>query len=110
MSVYLNIDGEDGEQLASNKGWSDFCEWVEGLDVDAFPELSILRDHGWTQEIPAMLAELDKAVAESPPSDEVPGLAATIKALRDACASNKDAEVFTIGDGFAAAEAEEAAS
>lgn len=68
MSVFLTNDEDPGDQVASNLGWSDFGAWVDTLDVDMFPHLGQLWEHGVTEPVSALQAELATALRDFPPA------------------------------------------
>lgn len=96
MSVYATLDGEISDQIASNGGYGDFGRWVDGLDVDAFPQLVHLREHGWTQNLPDFRQQLNQALEENPPGPDTEEMAKGLSDLLD----KNDAEVLTVSEGF----------
>jgi len=75
MSYYLVVGGEDWKQVASLSGWAEFREWAEGQDAG---ELHHLIDHGWSQDIPVLEEQLNKAIEEGEPSRDVEDIATAI--------------------------------
>ncbi len=85
MSIYAQFD-EDGsqEQIASNRGWSEFGDWVETLNATDFPGLAALWEHGFASDVPALTSEVAKAVKSAPPSKDVKTIAKfLLSALRE---------------------------
>ena len=94
MSYYLVVGGKDWTQVASLSGWAEFREWVEGQPGDG---LRHLVDHGWGQDIPALEAELKKALTDDPPVSDVEDIAlAMIEALKN---RQPDHESVILTDG-----------
>lgn len=98
MSVYLTFDESAGEQVASNLGWTDFGNWVDDLDVGQFPHVVSLWEHGYTNEISKLIAELKIAIEQSEPTAK--GLAKTIDQLIEMLHFEKNQEVVFINDGM----------
>lgn len=67
MSYYLNIDGEQVGQLASNSGWGDFGRWAESLDADNHGEVALLYRNGGSDTLDTLETELRDAMKTSPP-------------------------------------------
>jgi hypothetical protein len=40
MSIYVEFGDDEPEQIASNKGWSEFGDWVESLNVKKYPQIT----------------------------------------------------------------------
>lgn len=95
MSIYAQVD-DNQTQVASNTGWGEFTRWVDGLDVDANESLIHLADYGWTENISDAAAQLDAALAASPPSDDK--VLSTAKVLLQALQAG--GSVATITDGM----------
>ena len=90
MSMYLSIDGTPPQDLASNRGWGDFCRWAEQLeDADA---ISHLVHHGWTEDCDELKAELGQAKGMA--DESILPIIATIEAV---CGTDN---VLTITDGL----------
>ncbi len=94
MSRYAQFD-EDGNQyqFASNQGWSEFGDWIESLDEDTYPQLHELWDNGTTQAIAETIEQLEHALEENPPSDNV---AASADLLLTALHSNTNSNTLLI--------------
>lgn len=104
MSTYAQFD-EDGEQyqIASNTGWSEFGDWCESLDVEQFPNIVQLFEHGATEDLPALAEEMPKALEANPPDDKTAGVADNLlQALR----ANEGAGVILITNGVSPADPE----
>jgi YHS domain-containing protein len=90
MSIYLSIDGEEAEQVASNQGWSDLTAWADTQDA---PELAHLLEYGWTEPASALAEEL--VGLDEPNQEDVKttlvGLVAVVGGLKD--------EVVTVTNG-----------
>ena len=100
MSIYAQFD-EDGsqEQIASNRGWSEFGDWVETLNANDFPTLAALWEHGATSDIRGLTSEVAKAVKSAPPSKDVKTIA---KFLLSALRGNAKAGCVLVTNGMKA--------
>ena len=87
MSAYLTIDGKEPTDLASNVGWGSVCEWIDGLDSNAYPDLVHLREHGWSEPASAVREQLAAAMQDSPAeghaADVIANLLETLAGLGD---------------------------
>jgi len=94
MSRYAQFD-EDGNQyqFASNKGWSEFGDWIESLDAATYPQIRELWDNGSTQAIPETIEQFEHALEENPPSENV---AASAELLLTALHSNTNAGTLLV--------------
>lgn len=94
----MTDENGEGVQVASNTGWSEFCEWVDTTDVEDYPSLHHLTTFGFGND-PADLAEdIQVALDEDDPEDDDVKSVATglIKAL----AAMKDAEIVIVSNGM----------
>lgn len=98
MSIYAALDGEIAEQVATNKGWGDFCRWVESIEADGLGQLTT---DGLAEDLGGLAAELESALADNEPGADV---ASVGKTLLEIIQGRGDAEVLTITDGLAPAE------
>jgi len=97
MSLYIQFD-EDGNQyqVASNLGWSEFGDWVDGLDAEKYPQLVQLWEHGVSEDVPAITAEITTALADDDPDD--PNIKDVAESVLHALNANPTAEtVLTTG-------------
>jgi hypothetical protein len=69
MSIYFSPDESPGAMVSSNKGWGDFCRWVETLG-DEFDELHRLCEHGWNEPVSDVIQQLKSAAQSNPPDDQ----------------------------------------
>lgn len=100
MSQYVSTEAMEMEQVASNLGWSEFCDWVGTLEVEAHPALHELATFGYTNDAGELLDELDDAVeASPPPSADVADVA---EELADFLEGKEDAEIVVISNGMTA--------
>lgn len=99
MSIYLQF-GEEQEQVASNKGWSDFGTWADALDHKQYPRVVHLWEHGWIEDVGALTQELTAAQTKAAPSDDT--VAATLAGIIAAAITNADADAAVVTDGFSA--------
>lgn len=94
MSRYAQFD-EDGNQyqIASNLGWSQFGDWVDTLDAEKYPALVQLWEHGNTGDLEALRSQLDSALIDSPPHQDVIDSAELLLAALN---KNTEAEVLLV--------------
>lgn len=97
--MYLQF-GTDGiqEQFASNRGWSDFITWADGLDPAKYPELLHLCDHGWSQNLDDLEKELAVATDKEPPEDENVGQ--TLAAIAESMQGRDYEDVVGVTNGM----------
>ena len=98
MSIYAQFD-EDGNQyqIATNKGWSLFGDWVDSLSAKEFPALVQLWEHGFTQEFKKAGDDIGRALKHHAPDENVSGIA---KALLAAMKREKKANTLLITNGM----------
>lgn len=104
MSQYVSTEAGEMEQVASNLGWSEFCDWVGTLDIDTYPHLHALVTFGFDQDIEALGDELDAAVEASPPSEDVADIA---EELADFLEGKGDAGIVVVSSGMTEDDGEE---
>lgn len=96
MGYYVVIDGVYTQPLATFRGWADFKLWICGFEDKEFFHTKHLIDHGWDQELPQMLADLQEMLRHNPPTH----IASTIKDLIHTIKSGpKNPEVIVLTDG-----------
>ncbi len=71
MSFEAVLDTDEAVQVASNTGWFDATDWFETLDMDDYPEIAHLNEHGWNEPSAKVADELDAALESEPPDDDV---------------------------------------
>ena len=98
MSYYVAFDGELSDQVATNTGWADFGRWVDDLDDKVYPELVHLREHGWSQRLDSLGADLVDAVEHHAPDDA--DTLSVVASLQAQLHNRGGAEVATITDGM----------
>jgi hypothetical protein len=104
MSVSIAFgDGPEGApgtevQVATNKGWSDVVDWVEGLDPETYPELTLLTAAGECGDLPGLVAEIEDALRDDAPEDE--SVATTLAGLAEAVKARQDQPYVIVSDGF----------
>ena len=67
MSITIAIDDGASDEVATNRGWGDFCRWAETLGVERFHDIVHLTERGWSEPADEFVRQLRAAVAESPP-------------------------------------------
>jgi hypothetical protein len=71
MSYDITNEHGDGDQVATTTGWNEFCDWVDGLDIDDYLEVKHLAQHGWERDLPDLKDQLVKARQEAKPDPDV---------------------------------------
>lgn len=69
MSIYLAFDHRPGVFAASNRGWTQFGEWVNSLEGS--DEVAHLCQYGWNEPASGVVSEMESALKQSPPSDQL---------------------------------------
>jgi SPP1 gp7 family putative phage head morphogenesis protein len=96
---YTAIIGGDKEfQFVTTTGWLEFKNWaIENLPEDEFPEIAQLVDHSLSQEIPALIEEIESAKDVDGPTYIQKTLARLGEILSSA--TSEDGSIF-LSDGF----------
>lgn len=90
MSRYANFDTTDNTyQIASNLGWTEIGTWVDSLDHESYPALVQLWEHGSTSDVSALIEEIEAAIEDSTPNDDVK---ASLELLLEALHENDSSE------------------
>lgn len=97
MSQYLSTEAEEMVQVASNRGWSDLCEWVSGLSIDDHPSLHHLVKFGYDNDPGDLRDEVRAALESDPPADDI---ASTARGLADFADDHEDADIIIVSDGM----------
>ena len=129
MSISLTIDGQDHGQIATNRGWTEFTDWIlsqpteratgyRAGDLARYSELRHLAFHGWTDQVATVCIELKrvlKAVKNESQYETEPDITEHIsigdellerlKLLQDDGGIHNET-VCTIGDGTGAGDDE----
>lgn len=66
----METDEGDAVQVATNRGWRDFREWVETLDACANPDLAEFTAEGHCDCLQGLAKQLCAALKTSPPQVE----------------------------------------
>jgi hypothetical protein len=98
MSQIIINEHDEQNQVATNLGWSEFCEWAETLDLNKYFEVQHLVLHGWERDLTELADELEQAIEENPLSDNV---SRTAKAIIDFIHKHKS-EIVMITNGVEA--------
>lgn len=97
MSFYLQVDGIQVDQIASNTGWGDFGRWAKLLDPDQFGEVRSLYENGWTDEPAKLMDELgDASKDENLDAD----CASVVSAIIITLEGRENSEVVSVTDGM----------
>ncbi len=99
MSQYVSTENEEMEQVATNLGWSEFCEWVATLDVEDCPSLHHLCTFGYDNDPEDIPGEIAAALEASPPPDDVRSTADGLAAF---CEAHADADIVIVSNGMTA--------
>ena len=103
MSQYISTENNELDQIASNQGWSDFCDWVKTLPMDDYPSLCHLVEFGRDNDPELARDDIEDAIENYKPSDDV---AETANGLVDFLATHLKAEIILVSNGMMAGEAE----
>lgn len=95
MSIYAQFDDGEQKHLASNLGWSEFCQWAESLDSEQFPEVLHLSQHGWEQELESLIQQLEQS-----PEPESENVGSTRESLIAILSGRGTADVLLVTDGM----------
>lgn len=80
MGLYLQTDGGDQIELATNQGWSLVGDWIDTIEGK---QLKQLWEHGWAEPVSDVLAEIENATApeDKDVADTVSQLAKSLKGI-----------------------------
>lgn len=99
MSQSISTENEEMVQIASNQGWSDFCDWVQELSIDKYPSLHHLVAFGYDNDADDLANELDLALDEEDAEEDI---VSTIEGMIDFLEQHDDAEIIIVGNGVTA--------
>lgn len=71
MSRYLTVEDQEGIEISSNTGWSQFIDWVDGLDENEFPDLKRFADEGNSDDAQKLRDQIEEAQNDSAPIPDV---------------------------------------
>ncbi len=97
MSEYVSTTEQEMVQVATTTGWSDFCDWIDELDVDESPWLHHLVTFGFANDAEMLFDEIETAIRNSKPSVDVKDVAA---GFLEFLGEHQDAEIVIIGNGM----------
>ncbi len=97
MSEYVSTTEQEMIQVATTSGWGDFCDWVKETEVDDYPWLHSLVTFGFANDAEMLFDEIETAIRNSKPSDDVKDVAA---GLLEFLGEHQDAEIVIIGNGM----------
>lgn len=83
MSIYAIIDGSEPIFFSSNSGWADVCIWADELDEVEFEALVALTEHGGTEDVQELRAQLQQAMSKKKPEESVSKTLAELMDLID---------------------------
>lgn len=70
MGLKVIIGGTDERDLATGKGWDDFCKFCDDLSLDKYEEIIRFSEHGLSQELDDLKSQLVLArKSENPDAD-----------------------------------------
>ena len=85
MGLYIHVDSEEGDALASNAGWGDVCRYVKALPTADAPSLKHLCAYGWCQDVDALKSEIPAVLKSHEPKPDVKAtLTAMAKSIKAA--------------------------
>lgn len=97
MSVYIAIGGQLGDQFATNRGMTDFTQWVRRLSANEYPLLNHLVDWGWTMNPSGLRDEMVRALRIAKPKRSV---AASVRELLVRLSSSGEGQTVVITNGM----------
>lgn len=93
MTLHAIVDKVAIDQVATIKGWDDFCNWV---DQQECTEMAHLIEHGCAVNMRLLAAEIDKAIANS---DPVEGVLDIARGIEEIARNHLNAKLLVISDG-----------
>ncbi len=105
MSYEIMTEDQEGTAVATNTGWSDFCEWAETLDLENYFEVRHLAEHGFEKDLKELAEEIDEGLEEFPP--DVKGVEDTARGIIAFINENPDAEMVMVTNGVVNADEDE---
>lgn len=78
IEIFRSEDDRPQIEVATNLGWAQFIEHVQGLDIDDYQELYQLAEHGVTDDSDSLIDELSIAIDVSGMDDAVLGVAQNV--------------------------------
>ena len=99
MSQYISDENGEQDQVASNLGWSLFCEWAETLDPIKFLEVRHLCEQGWEQDLDDLAEQLQEGIETEGVSPDIIDIAEGIIAFIDD-GEVDDREIVMITNGI----------
>lgn len=101
MSVCLDFgddrDDQPSVQVATNRGWSDVLDWAAEHEPDAYPALFGLLQHGVSEELAAIVEEIEGVLDRDRPDSDV---ADTLGTIADAVADHVDDGIAVVSSQF----------
>lgn len=97
MSQYISDEHGNQGQVATNSGWSEFCEWVAKLDAVKFLEVRHLCEQGWEQDLDDLAVEVQEAIDDLEPSADIIDIGESIVGFLD---DGEDRELVMITNGI----------
>ncbi len=105
MSYEIMTEDKEATSVATNTGWSDFCEWGESLDLENYFEVHHLVEHGWEKDLKELAEEIDEGLEEFPP--DVKGVEDTARGIITFINENTEAEMVMVTNGVVNADDDE---
>lgn len=99
MGLSLQIDLEEAQPLASNRGWSDLIAWAESLPAKKSKAIRHLCEYGWEDDLSGLEEEIVEALGDAPPHDHHV-LTTVITLLGRLKSAEKGATVASVTDGW----------
>jgi hypothetical protein len=69
MAQYISTEDMEMDQVATNQGWADFCDWARS--AKNAPELEHLASKGWANDFLALQEQIEEALEYDPPDEDV---------------------------------------
>jgi hypothetical protein len=99
MAYEIMTEDQEGEPIGTSQGWPDFCEWVDSLDEDSYPELVAFTEEGDTYVPKELMLEVKRAVQAEDPE---PDIKDTARGLFDFLKAHRNAEMVMVVSGVTA--------
>jgi len=97
MSQYLSTTEREMVQIASNMGWSEFCDWVDTTEIDDYPWMHNLVLHGFANDAESLADEIETAIEDASPSKDVASVA---EGIVEFARGHEDAEIIIVSNGM----------
>lgn len=105
MSLYLQVDLNEPQPLATNRGWGDVLDWIRSLPAGEYLALRHLGQYGWVEPVSAVTSDLAAALARHAPSSE--DVRTTTAGMLETLRNGSTGEVVSVTDGMGSDDGED---